>query len=169
MGVHDGCIMKHFLRRQPECNQGARNDPGRSKRAEEVEWTREISQQKANGGQVKKDAKSTRNPVVGGSTLTGDITNRDFAHRSPIPRSQRWDEAVQLAVKRYLVDDFAPISFERRAEIVDIHAAELRHESIRASRRHSPEHEVIDALLAPSADDVVPLADLFDECGYVVR
>ena len=47
--------------------------------------------------------------------------------------------------------------------IVDINAAQLRHEPIGDARWDTPHHEVVDALLTPAADDVVAFFQFFQE------
>src|SRR5258706_3250463 len=86
-----------------------------------------------------------------------------------MPGRQRRNEAVQLAVERNLLENLAAVCLESGAEVVDIDAAELGHNPVGNSRREAPQPEVIDALLAPSADDVIALGDFFDEQRDVRR
>src|SRR5690349_666007 len=51
---------------------------------------------------------------------------------------------------------------------MNIDAAELGHKPICASRGHPSEHKAIDAFFAPAADDVITLANLFDERRNVI-
>src|SRR5205085_12661262 len=113
--------------------------------------------------QVEKYAEGTPDPVVRNAALTVHVLDRDLADGRAMPRSQRRDEAVQLAIKRNLLDQFAAIGLESRAEIVDVYAAELGHEPVGDSRRNAAHDEIVNALLAPSADDVVSLFQLFEE------
>src|SRR4051812_10238706 len=75
---------------------------------------------------------------------------------------------MQLTVQRDLLDQFAAICFKGGAEVVDVHATQLRHQPIRDARWNAAHDEVIDALLAPSADDVVSLFQLLQKQRDVV-
>ena len=103
------------------------------------------------------------------TALAMDIADRNFAYRGAVPRCQCGNEAVQLAIQRNLIDDLAAIRFEGSSEIVDIHAAEFRHQPVGAARWKSAHYEIIDALFAPTAHDVVPFADLLQKYWNVVR
>src|SRR5262249_14580647 len=92
-----------------------------------------------------------------------------FTDRGPMPRCQRGDEAVQLAIQWNLLDDFATIRFECGTEVVDIDAAELGHQPVSAARRDTAQPEIIYAALAPPTDDVVALGNLFEENRNVGR
>src|SRR5262249_32863173 len=48
-------------------------------------------------------------------------------------------------------------------EVVDINAAQLRHQPIGASGRNAVQPEIINADLAPAADNVVSLGNLFEK------
>jgi len=80
-----------------------------------------------------------------------------------VPRSQGRDKAVQLAVQRNLVQNFAPIGFEGGAKVVNIHAAQFGHQPVGNAGWKAAKPEVINAALAPSADDVVALRNLFQK------
>src|SRR5208283_5231813 len=86
-----------------------------------------------------------------------------FADGRAIPRGQRRDEAVQLAIERDLFEDLAAIGFEGGAEVVNVAAAELGHEPVRHAGGDAAHPEIIDANLAPAADDVVTGRDLFQK------
>src|SRR5215469_15367688 len=104
-----------------------------------------------------------------GAALAVHIADWNFDDRSAVPRRQRWDEPVQFSVERHLLDDFATISLEGSAKVVDIHAAQFRHQPVRDARRNAPQPKVVDAVLAPAADDVVALADLLNEHRNIGR
>ena len=76
---------------------------------------------------------------------------------------------MQLAVERHFLHHLAAIGLEGGTEIVEFHAAQLGHEPVGDAGRNPPHDKVIDALLAPAADDVVSLAQLLQEHGNVVR
>src|SRR5271157_3720154 len=46
---------------------------------------------------------------------------------------------------------------------MDIDAAQLSHQPVGAARRDPAQPEIVDAILAPSADDVVALSNFFEE------
>src|ERR1700680_4123062 len=92
--------------------------------------------------------------------LAVDVTNWDFNDRRSIPRCQRWNEAVQLAVQRHLLEHLATIGLEGSSEVMNAHAAQLGHQPVGAARRNAAQPEVVDAALAPSADDIVTLGNL---------
>src|SRR5437763_16644501 len=145
--------------RQPATEQHAQHPKG----AEEVQRTGEITQQKADRKQIEKDAEGPSDAIVRNTALTVDVLDRNLADGGAMPRRQRGNEAMQLTIKRDLLDQFATISFKRGAEIVDINAAQLRHEPIGDARWNAPDHEVVDALLTPAAHDVVAFFQFFQE------
>src|SRR5689334_9012710 len=103
------------------------------------------------------------------TALAVHVPNRKFADRCPIPRCQSRNEAMQFPVKRHLVDDLPTVCLEGCAEVVYIDAAQLRHQPVRTTRGKAPHNKVVDALLAPPADDVVTLTDLLEKCRNVIR
>src|ERR1039457_3549435 len=76
---------------------------------------------------------------------------------------------MQLPVERNFLHYLATISLEGGIEIVQINPAQLGHQPVRDLGGNTPHHEVVNALLAPSAHDVVPLAQLLQEQGNVMR
>src|ERR1035438_47825 len=76
---------------------------------------------------------------------------------------------MQLSIERNLPEDLAAISFERGAKIVNIDAAQLGHQPVGAARRNAPQPEIVDPILAPSADDVVALGNFLEEYRNVGR
>src|SRR5215469_16507749 len=120
----------------------------------------QVFQQKANRHEVKKDTERARNAVVGRAAFAIDVFDRYFADGSSMPRGQRGYEAMQFAVERDLLENLAAIGLESGPEIVNVDAAELGHQPVRASRGDAPQPEIVDALFAPAADDVVTLGDL---------
>src|SRR4029077_19297448 len=79
------------------------------------------------------------------------------------PGGQCGNKAVQLAVEWNLFKNVAAIRFEGRPKIVDINPAELGHEPIRTTGRNAAQPEIIDALFAPAANDVVALRNFFQK------
>src|SRR5258708_39631924 len=80
-----------------------------------------------------------------------------------MPRRQRWNKAVHFSVKGHLLEDFAAVGLEGGSEVVNVDAAQLGHEPVGAAGRKAAQPEIVYAVLAPSADDVIPLGDFFQE------
>src|SRR6185369_6971025 len=99
---------------------------------------------------------------------SNDVLDWNLTDRRTIPGCQRRNEPVQFAIERDLVQQVAAIGFIRGAEIMQIHSAQLRHCPVRDSRWDSPKHEIVHALLAPSAYDVEAFLQLRDEQRNVV-
>src|ERR1051325_3159835 len=97
------------------------------------------------------------------STLPVHIADGDLADRSSMPGGQRRNKAVQLAVEWHLFENVAAIRLKSGAEIVNIHTAEFGHYPIGATRRNSPEPQIVNALLAPSANNVVAFRDFLQK------
>src|ERR1700688_4064499 len=76
---------------------------------------------------------------------------------------------MQFAIERYLLQDLAAISFEGGAEVVNIDAAQFGHEPVRNARGDATHPEIIDANLAPAADDIVTGRNLFQKHWNVGR
>ena len=70
---------------------------------------------------------------------------------------------MQLTIQRNLLQQIAAISLERRAKIVNRHAAQLRHQPVGATRRNAAQPKIINALFAPSADNVIAFGNLFEK------
>ena len=60
---------------------------------------------------------------------------------------------------------FAAVGFEGGAEVVDVDAGEDGHELVGGARRDAAKEDVIAALGAPAADDVVAFFELGEEAG----
>ncbi len=75
---------------------------------------------------------------------------------------------MHLAVEGNVLDDLAAVGLEGGAEVVDVDAAEDRHEPVGGARRDAAEEEVVATLRAPAADDVVALFELGEEVGDLV-
>src|SRR5262245_59412419 len=80
-----------------------------------------------------------------------------------MPGSEGGNEPMQLAVQRDLLENLTTVRLESCSKVVDIHSAQLRHHPVRDSGGNPAQPEVVDALLTPTADDVVALADLLDK------
>src|SRR5579859_736823 len=169
MHVHDVGVVYEVVEDQPEGDERSRKNAGCSEGAEEVQRARQVVKQETNRNQVKEDAEGSGYSVVRLSTLTIDVANGNLANRRSVPGRKRGNKPVQFAVQGHLVDDFAAVGLERRPKVMDIDAAELCHQPICAARRKAAHHKVVDALLAPSAHDVIALCDLFQEKRNVIR
>ncbi len=75
---------------------------------------------------------------------------------------------MKFTVQRNLLKNVAAVRFERGAEVVDIDAADLGHHPVGNARGNAAHPEIVDAVLAPSADDVVTGSNLFQKDGNVV-
>ena len=80
-----------------------------------------------------------------------------------MPRRQGRDEPVQFPVQRHLLQNVAPVRLECRPKVVDIDATDLRHHPVGDARRNAPHPEIVDAILAPPAHDVVSRGNLLQE------
>src|ERR1700736_6692069 len=163
MLAHDLGMAEEFLDQQPTRNAASAEHTQHPQGAEEVQGASEISQQKTNRDQVEKYAEGARDSIMRRSALAVDVTNWDFNDRGSVPRRQRGDETVQFPVEWDLLQNLAPIRLEGCAEIVNAHSAQLGHQPVGTARRNAAQPEVVNAALAPSADNVVALGDLFQE------
>src|ERR1700677_428777 len=120
-----------------------------------MERARHVLQQEANGQQVEEYTDGARNSVVGLAPLAVHISDGDLANAGAIPGGKRGDETMHLAIQRDVVDHLTAIGLEGGAEIVNVDAGKLGHEPVGTTGRNAAHDEVVDALLAPSADDVV--------------
>ncbi len=76
---------------------------------------------------------------------------------------------MQFPVERDFLHHGATIRLESGAKIVQLHAAQLGHQPVGDLGRDAPHHEVVNALFAPSADDVVALAEFLQKQRNVMR
>ena len=74
---------------------------------------------------------------------------------------------MQLTVERHLLKDVAAVGLEGGAEVVDIDAAQFGHQPVGTTRRNAAQPEIVDALLAPSADNVVAFGNFLQEARDV--
>jgi hypothetical protein len=123
---------------------------------------------KWNGQKVEEDAEGSRDAIVALAKLSGGIRDGNLADAGAVPRGQGRDEAVHLAVKRDVLDDLTAVGLEGGAEVVDIDSAEHGHEPVGAARWDAAKDEVVAALGAPAADDVVAFFELGEEVGDLV-
>ncbi len=166
--IGDGVgVVEQLVNHQPGCNATAAEDAQHSDAAEEMQRAGEVAQQKADGHQVEEDPESARDAIVRIPVLAVDVADGDFANRGAVPRRESGNETVQFAVKGDLLQNLAPIGFESRAEVMDIHAAEFGHQPICTARGKAAQPEIVDAAFAPSADDVIALGNFFQEQRYV--
>src|SRR5579863_835298 len=70
---------------------------------------------------------------------------------------------MQLTVERNLLENLPPVGLERRAEVVNIDAAQLGHEPVRNPGGNAAHPEIIDTIFAPAADNVVTGRNLLQE------
>src|SRR5262245_18902262 len=92
-----------------------------------------ILQQKADRNQIEEDTECARDAVVRNAALAVHIADWNFTDRSAMPRCQRRNEPVQLAIERYLLQNFTPIRLESGAKVVNIDSAQLCHQPVGAA------------------------------------
>src|SRR5208283_396713 len=131
---HDWNMTQKLFYSQPCHNRAAAQQAEQAEGSEEMQRPGKIAKQKPNRDEIEEDAKRSRNAVVRGPTLTIDIANRHFANRRAVPRRQRRNKPVQLAIERHLFQNLAAIGFKRGPEVVNIHAAQFRHQPIGNAR-----------------------------------
>src|SRR5512146_1288963 len=102
-------MSEKFFHSQPNHDPAPRKNAHHADAAEEVQRTRKILEQKANGEQVEEDAEGASNAVMRGAALAVHIADGHFADGRAMPRCQGRNEAVQLAVERNLFQNVAAI------------------------------------------------------------
>src|ERR1700723_3055588 len=70
---------------------------------------------------------------------------------------------MKFAVEWNLAEDFAAIGFEGGAEVVNIYATQLGHQPVGAARGNAAHPEIVDAILAPAANNIVALGNFFEK------
>ena len=152
------------LRREnPRRGADARAQAGESERTKEMQRPRDVLQQKPDRDQVGHDAPRARQAVVRLVLRPGNVRNRHLGNPRAAPSGQRRNEPVQIAIEADSLDDRRAIGLERRAEVVERYARQLRHQPVGQLRRQPARPEVVDALLSPPADDVVPVVQLCEQ------
>src|SRR6185369_976221 len=95
------------------------HDAKHSDAAEEMERPGQVTEHEANGDEIEEHAERSRDAVMTGSLVAIDVLDRDFADGRAVARGQGRNEAVHLAVKRNLLQQFTTVGFVGRPEIVD--------------------------------------------------
>src|SRR5579863_2616630 len=149
-------------------DDGAGDDAQSAEAAEEMQRAAHVAEQEADGEQIEEDAEGAADAVVALAALAIHVLDRDFADGRAIPRGERGNEAVHLAVERDVLDDFAAIGLEGSAEVVDVDAGEPGHEPVGAARRNAAHDEVVNAILAPAGNDVVAFLEFLEEAGNLI-
>src|ERR1700678_927217 len=160
---HDVGMVQYLLKNQPAGNSATGQNAEHAQGAEKVQRARKIFEQEADGDEVKEYPEGTRDAVMRSTALPVDVLDGYLDDGCAMPRSQCWNEAMQLPVERNLIQYFAAIGFESGTEIVNIDPAQLRHKPVRAARGETAQPEIVDAIFTPSADDVVALGNFFEE------
>src|SRR5581483_4671634 len=166
---HYSGVIEKFLDEEPRRDPHTTENAQHADRAEEVKRAAEVFQQETNGDEIEEHAESSRDAVVRNTALTVYVADGNFADRRTVPRGERWDEAMQFAVQRHLFENFAAICLKGCTKIVDVNAAQLGHQPVRATGRDASEPQIIDADFAPAADDVIALGNLFQKHRDVGR
>ena len=163
----DGTVKRHdvlagcdFEDQEPGGHAGSGHHAKSAEGAEEVQRPRHITEQEADGQQIEEDAEGAGDAVVGLPCRTGGIGDGYLADAGAVPGGECRNEAMHLAVKRDVLDDLAAIGLEGGAEVVDVDAAENRHEPVRGAGGDAAHEHVVGSLRAPAADDVVALFEL---------
>jgi len=162
LGHYIGTMQK-FLRQQPCADAASAEDAQHAHGSEEMQRACEVAEQEADRDQIEEDPESARDAIMRCTALAVHVADRDFADGRSIPRGQRRDEAVEFAIERDLVENVAAIGFEGRAKVVNVYAAQFGHDPVGAPRGNASQPEIVDTLLAPAADDVVPFCNLFQK------
>ena len=102
--------------------------------SEEVERAGHVLEQKPDGEEVEEDAEGAGDAVVTFAGGAGGIGDGDFADGGAVPAGKRWDEAMHLAIERYVLDNLAPVGLEGSAEVVNIDTGEDGHEFVGGAR-----------------------------------
>src|SRR5580658_2484159 len=160
-------MAQEFFDSQPGYYAAAPEEAEQTEGSEEMQRTGKIAEQEANGDEIKENAEGAGNAVMRSAALAVHIADGNFADGCAIPRGQRRDEAVKFAVERHLVEHLAAVGFERGTEVVNIYAAELGQQPVRHAGGDAAHPEIIDANLAPAADDVVTGGNLLEEYGNI--
>ena len=166
--VEDGAVGEQLEDHEPEGDCAAGEDARGTDDAEEVQRTRHVLEQEADGEEIEEDADGAGDAVV---ALAGDalgVGDGDLADGGAVPGGEGGDEAVHFAVEGDVLDDFAAIGFEGGAEVVDVHAGDGGHELVCGAGGDAAQKEVVAALGAPAGDDVVALFELGEELGDLV-
>src|SRR5215472_5936010 len=153
---------------EPCHHAAACHDTHHAEATEEMQRPRKITQKEADGEEIKEYPEGPRDTVVRRAAFAVHILDRHFADRCAVPRCERRNETVQFAVERNLLQDVAAICLEGRSEVVNIDAADLRHHPVGDPRRYPAHPEIVDSILAPTTDDVIPGRDLLKEHRDVV-
>ena len=98
--------------------------------AEEVQRARHVTEQEADGEQIKEDAEGAGDAVVRLPCCAGGVGDGNLADAGAVPGGQGGNEAVHLSVERDVLDDLAAIGLEGGAEVVDVDVAEDRHDPV---------------------------------------
>src|SRR6202034_3398439 len=163
VGQHQAFVEENLADEGPDldCATGAQS--GETEQTEKLERPRRIIEQEFHADQIEQHADRARDAVIRFAALARNIRDRNLRDRCPGPARQRRNETVQLAVEIDLVQDFAAIGFERGAKVVQVHARKLGHQSIGDTAWELAAEQIVGALHAPAADDVVAFLHLFDE------
>src|SRR5271169_642572 len=161
--IHDVGVVQYLLPDQPDGNRAARKDAEHPHRAKEMQRSRKIFEQEADSNKIKEDAEGARDSVMRRAAFPVYVLDGNFDDRRAMPRGQCRNEAVKLPVERNLSQDFAAVSLKSRAKVVDVDPTQLGHEPVSAAGGNAPQPEIVHAILAPAADNVVALRNLLQK------
>lgn len=138
-------------------------------RTKEVEWARHVLEKKPDGEEVKEDAKGTGDAVVALPCHASGVGDRDFADGGAVPAGKGGDEAVHLSIQRNVLNDLTAVGLEGSTEVVDIYSGKGGHELVGGMRGDAAHEEVITALIAPAADNIVAFFQFGEKTRDLVR
>ena len=166
--LHDVLAGENLKDKQPGSQAGAGQHAERSNGSEEVERAGHVAEEEADGKKIEEDTEGAGDAVVALAKLAGWIRDGNLADAGAVPGGQRRNEAVHLSVEGNVLDDLATVGLEGRAEVVDVHSAEIGHEPVGGAGGDAAEEEVISTLTAPATDDVITFFKLGKKIGNLV-
>src|SRR5256712_96385 len=156
-------VQFEFSKQQKSSREATRRRAQQSPTAEKLQRFRRIIQQEFDTDQIQHNGDSSRETVIRFAALPRQVLDRNLCNACTGPACQCRNKAMQFAVEMEILDGFAPVSFERRPEIMQVEAAKTRHEPVRGAARKLPSQPGIVPLKPPAADNVVSLAHLGNE------
>ena len=130
--IHHMLMCKELERGQEDGDSSTEKHSQCAEQPEEVQRPHHVLQQKTNGQQIEEDAEGAADSVVRFAALAIYVLDGNFTDARAVPGRKRRNKAVHLAVQGNVVDHFAAVGLEGRAEVVNVHARKLRHQPVRA-------------------------------------
>ena len=105
--IADVVAEQQLVDREIEAYQHAQRGRQQAQRAKDLHRPRAVGAEEPDGDQIQHHAHRAPNTVLRTPKLTGTVVDRYFRHRRADLGRQRWDKAVQLAVKPHLIEHLA--------------------------------------------------------------